>query len=309
MKISLRLLRYVVAAADNNNVTEAARQLKVSQPSVSAAISELESMLGVAIFMRHHAKGVTLTPAGQRLVHEARALLKHADEFTSTAESLGETRRGEITISCYKTLAACFMPALLMEFGTRYPEIVVRLEEGDQEQILNAVSEGRAELGIGYDFSVPAHFQAEYLIDLQPQVTIPPNHRLANQESVNLADIASEPYILCDMPHFRDYFLGLFSIEGVTPNIVFRCKSLELIRGLVARGHGYSLHTIAPATVETYDGGQLMIRPLSRRYPPARAVALTPKSHAVRPAVAVFAEFLKEFFAEVRDRKQPVARA
>ena len=64
MNISLRLLRYVTAAADCGNVTEAARRLQVSQPSVSAAIAELEHMLGIAIFVRHHAKGVTLTPAG-----------------------------------------------------------------------------------------------------------------------------------------------------------------------------------------------------------------------------------------------------
>ena len=81
MNISLRLLRYVTAAADCGNVTEAARRLQVSQPSVSAAIAELEQMLGVTIFVRHHAKGVTLTPAGQRLINEARLLLKHAEEF------------------------------------------------------------------------------------------------------------------------------------------------------------------------------------------------------------------------------------
>jgi DNA-binding transcriptional LysR family regulator len=297
MKISLRLLRYVVAAADNSNVTEAARQLKVSQPSVSAAIAELESILGIAIFMRHHAKGVTLTPAGQRLVHDARLLLKHADDFTRAAEALGETIRGEISVGCFKTLAARFMPALMMDFAREYPDINVGLEEGDQDQILSAITEGRAELGLAYDFGVPSHIKADFVMDLPPQVTLASGHRLAGKSRITLKDLANEPFILCDLPHFREYFLNLFAMEGLSPNIVFRCKSLELIRGLVARGHGYSLHTVVPETFVTYDGGNLVVKPLGDKSPPARVVILTAKSHPVRPAVAVFAEYVQQFFA------------
>ena len=123
MNISLRLLRYVTAAADCGNVTEAARRLEVSQPSVSAAIAELEQMLGITIFVRHHAKGVTLTPAGQRLIHGARLLLKHAEEFSKTAEALSDIERGEITIGCFPALAARFMPSLMLEFSERHPMI------------------------------------------------------------------------------------------------------------------------------------------------------------------------------------------
>lgn len=300
MKISLRLLRYVVTAADYGNVTEAARQLKVSQPSVSAAIAELESMLGLALFMRHHAKGVTLTPAGQRLVQDARALLKHAEDFTKTAESLGEGVHGEITIGCVQVLAARYMPALLLDFAKRFPDVTVRLEEGDQETILNGLSDGRSELGIAYDFAVPAHIEASSLMELPPQVTLPPAHKLAGKAKVRLADLTQEPFVLCDVPHFREYFLNLFASQNLSPNIVFRCKSQELIRGLVARGHGYALNTIAPLTGVTYDGGELVTRPLADKAPPARIVALTPASHPVRPSVAVFADFLKQFFTEAQ---------
>jgi len=68
MDVSLRVLRYVVAAADCRNVTEAARRLRVSQPSVSSAIAELEGAVGVQLFIRQHARGINLTPAGDRIV-------------------------------------------------------------------------------------------------------------------------------------------------------------------------------------------------------------------------------------------------
>lgn len=254
-------------------------------------------MLGIAIFMRHHAKGVTVTPAGQRLVQEARALLRHAEEFTKLASSLGEATRGEITIGCVKALAARFMPELMCDFARRFPDITVRLEEGEQDDILAAVTEGRAELGIAYDFGVQPHLRAEMLAELPVRASVWPGHRLAGKSKISLHDLAPEPFILCDLPHFRDYFLNLFEREGLTPNVVFRCKSAELVRGLVARGHGYSLHTMVPETPITYDGGQLVIKPLAERFPPARVVSLTAEAHGVRPAVGVFDEFLKQSFA------------
>ena len=57
MEISLRALRYLVAVADQGSVTAAARRLHVSQPSISEALAALEAELGLALFLRHHARG------------------------------------------------------------------------------------------------------------------------------------------------------------------------------------------------------------------------------------------------------------
>ncbi|MEO1987217.1 MAG: LysR family transcriptional regulator [Martelella sp.] len=78
MDLSLRVLRYVVETADCGSVTEAAKRLQVSQPSISTALAQVEAQIGVQIFVRHHARGVTLSAAGQRFINEARLLLNHA---------------------------------------------------------------------------------------------------------------------------------------------------------------------------------------------------------------------------------------
>jgi DNA-binding transcriptional LysR family regulator len=293
MNISLRLLRYVTAAADSGNVTEAARSLQVSQPSVSAAIAELEQMLGVTIFVRHHAKGVSLTAAGQRLIQEARLLLKHAEEFSKTAEALGDTARGEISIGCFPTLAARFMPSLMLEFSKRYPLITLRLEEGDEEQLISDLAQGRIELAISYDFGMPGGFDTRPLLSLPPVVSLAANHRLAQAEDVSLTELEEEPYILYDGLHYRDYLLGHFNALGLQPNITLRLRSFELIRGLVARGHGYAIHNVVPVAWTTYDGGHVVVKPLRDKLPPAQMVCATPSSHLVRPAVKIFSEFLE----------------
>jgi DNA-binding transcriptional LysR family regulator len=293
MNISLRLLRYVTAAADCGNVTEAARRLQVSQPSVSAAIAELEQMLGITIFVRHHAKGVTLTPAGQRLINEARLLLKHAEEFSKTAEALGDTAKGEITVGCFPTLAARFMPSLMLEFSQRYPLISLKLEEGDQEQLMRGLAQGRIELAVCYEHGVPSGFDSKQLLALPPVVSLSVNHRLARAGDVSLTELEGEPFILFDAPHSQDYVLSLFDALGLKPNIALRLKSFELIRGLVARGHGYTIHTMVPLTSTTYDGGTVAIKPIRDKLPPGHVVCATPGSHLVRPAVGIFADFLE----------------
>jgi DNA-binding transcriptional LysR family regulator len=293
MNISLRLLRYVTAAADCANVTEAARRLQVSQPSVSAAIAELEQMLGITIFVRHHAKGVTLTPAGQRLIAEARLLLKHAEEFSKTAEALGDTDRGEITVGCFPTLAALFMPSIMLEFAERHPLITLRLEEGDQEQLLRDLGQGRIEMAFSYSYGAPPGYDAKPLLSLPPVVSLPADHRLARAQDVSLTELEGEPLIWFDSPFIRDYYTSLFEALGLQPNIRLRVRSFELIRGLVARGHGYAVHASVPLTQATYDGGQVVVKRLRDKVQPAQVVSITPGSHLMRPAVKIFEDFLE----------------
>ena len=293
MNISLRLLRYVTAAADCANVTEAARRLQVSQPSVSAAIAELEQMLGVTIFVRHHAKGVTLTPAGQRLIAEARLLLKHAEEFSKTAEALGDTDRGEITVGCFPTLASLYMPSIMLEFAERHPLITLRLDEGDQEQLLGDLAQGRIEMAFSFSNGVHSGFDTRPLLSLPAVVSLPANHRLAKAPDVSLTELEKEPLIYFDLPLIRDWVSSVFDALAIQPNIGLRIRSYELMRGLVARGHGYAVHASVPLTSTTYDGGQLVVKPLRDIVPPAQVVSITPGSHLMRPAVKIFEDFLE----------------
>ena len=87
-RLSLRALRYFVAAAETGSVTGGAHQVRVSQPSISAAIARLEADLKVQLFVRHHAKGLSLTLSGDRLLVQARSLLAHAREVEQFADQL-----------------------------------------------------------------------------------------------------------------------------------------------------------------------------------------------------------------------------
>lgn len=296
MNISIRVLRYVVATADYGNITEAARQLNISQPSVSAAIAELEASLGMTVFLRHHARGVSLTPAGRRLVNDARMLIKHAEDFALTARDLSGALQGEIHIGCFVTLAPRYLPSILAAFAQAYPGIAVRIDDGDQEHVLAALSAGRTELAVTYELAIPAEMTAMPLTELPPYAVLPAKHKLARKKIIRVKELADEPFILLDLPLSREYFLGLFHAHGVEPRIALRSGSYELVRGLVGSGHGYAIHNVIPQTMITYDGGALAIRPFAEAMPPIKVVCLQLSGVSLRPAVKAFADFLTAAF-------------
>ena len=297
MNVSLRALRYVVATADYGNLTEAAKHLNVSQPSISAAVAQFEAECGVQVFVRHHAKGVTTTIAGTRIINEARLLLNHARDFGQNARAMADEVRGEIAVGCFWTIATHFMPALLSTFAETHPGITVSLDEGDQQQILEALISGRTELALSYEFARPEEVVAEQLAELPPYAVLHADHPLARRNHVALADLRDEPFILLDLPHSRDYFMSLFRTVGIEPHIAFRSKAYELTRGLVGHGRGYTIQNVLPRTQTTHDGGRVAAVPISDTLEPVRLVSLRLRRQAPRPAVEVFARHLKASFS------------
>jgi DNA-binding transcriptional LysR family regulator len=297
MQLSLRQLRYLVAAADAGNVSGAARRLNVSQPSISSAISEVETYVGVPLFIRRHGRGVALTPAGEKVVNDARLLLKHAEDFAQNALDHSSGLKGEIVVGCFLTLAVRFMPALLARFAQRYPGIAVTLHEGDQEELLAMLLSGRAEVALSYSFALPPDVLAQPLAELPPHAVVAASHPLAKRTRVSLRELAHDPFILLDLPYSRDYFFSLFHAVGAEPRVVFRSRSQELIQGLVAHGHGFAIQNAIPGRTVAYDGSRIAVLAIKEPLTPTRIMCLRLRRHAVRPAVEAFTSFLSSAFA------------
>lgn len=297
MQFTLRTLSYIVATADSQSLTHAARQLNVSQPAISGAISTAEAQLGIQLFVRHHARGVTATVAGARFVNEARLLLKHSSDFEASVTSLGSSISGEITVGCFATLATRYMPRLLSEFARHSPGVTVRMEEGNQQDIIEGLLSGRMEVALAYAYALPQEIIGEHLADLPPYLLLSAKHRLAGRPHISLREVVHEPFILLDLPHSRDYFMGLFATCKLMPLIAYRLRSYELIRGLVGHGHGYTIHNALPGTSVTYDGSEVVAHRIAEAIPPVQVMSLSLRGQTVRPAVRAFADFLTRVFA------------
>ena len=133
---TLRHLSYFVAVADAGGITGAARSLHVSQPSISAALGQLERRLGLQLFLRHHAQGLSLTSAGRRLLGQARQLIAHADELRLAALDLGGGLAGQLDLGCFITFAPWVVPGLLRGSSRQFPEARVKLREAHDQGVL-----------------------------------------------------------------------------------------------------------------------------------------------------------------------------
>jgi DNA-binding transcriptional LysR family regulator len=265
-------LRYFVVAAESGSMTAAAGQLMIAQSAVSSAVSNLESDLRVQLFIRRRARGLTLTPAGERLLHQARVLLAHAGEVADEARGSGGSLTGPVAFGCFVTLAPHYLPALLTEFAGRYPDVEVSLLEAEAQELAQALQSGRIEFALTYDLGFDGEFDREVIGSAAAYAIVPPEHRLAGRHAVDLAELAGDPLVLLDLPRSRDYFWSLISGTGSTPNVRYRTHSYETVRSLVAQGHGYSVLNQRPATDQTYAGGRVVALELTNAFPPLNVV-------------------------------------
>lgn len=290
MHYTLKQLRYFVAAGETGSVTKAAERVHVSQPSISAAIAHLEAVFGLPLFIRHHAQGLSPTPAGRRLLGEAKRLLTQAEGLHQYAHELGKSLAGELDVVCFTTLAPILMPSLIKAFCARYPQMQIRCHEAHQEDLLAGLLRGRYEVGLTYDLHLGEDVAFEPVASFPPYAILPPDHPLAARDGVFMAELIDEPMILLDLPHSREYFQSIFLALGLEPRIEHRSASPHMVRGLVANGFGYSLLNARLKHDRALDGKPFRAVPLRDPIAPLKVGVATPAGLTPTRAAAAFAE-------------------
>lgn len=290
--ITLRQLEYFVCVAELGTVTAAAEQIHLSQSAMSTAIADLERLLGVQLFVRH-ARGLALTRDGELILREARRLLRDAEDLQHSAANLSGDLSGSVYVGCYPTIAPLLLPRVIAEFTTRHPQVSINFREGYQDELLRRLGRGECDLAVTYNYRLDrdlaeSGFTTTHLASVPPYVLLNADHDLADQATVSLAKLAEEPMILLDVPPSSQYFISLFESIGLEPNIRFRTSNYELVRGLVARGMGFSILNQRPAVTKSYEGIDYVTVGLDERHRPLEVVAVTPDDQRLSERVSVF---------------------
>jgi DNA-binding transcriptional LysR family regulator len=277
---TLRQLEYFVAVAEAGSVTAAAQSIHLSQSALSTALVELERALNVQLLLRHHARGVTLTPAGEQLLAASRRLLRQAAELADEARGLGNDVAGTLHLACFGVLAPYLLPGLLAAAAERLPNLEVNTSEVDLAELVDGVANGRFELAVGYDITADPRLETTTLYTLPPYVLLPRGHRLAGRKRVRLEELADEPLALLDLPYSRDYFAGVFGAVGLSPNVRFRTTSGETCRAIVARGLAYTVLNARPRDPSGHDADVVAVD-IAHEVPSLDVVLI--KAAGVRP--------------------------
>lgn len=263
-------LHYFSAVARLENMTAAAAELNVTQSTLSSAIGHLEREFGTPLFLRLPSRGLRLTSAGRTLLGDAAAFLEQADLLARSVCDGAAELSGEIVVGIYAPLAPFRAPVILQRFERLHPGVSVTFLEGDQGSLQDALSAGHCEVALMYDLGVDHRFVRRTIDRVAPHVIVSEQHPAAahRERRVSLRDFAAEPLILLDLPHTRQYYLGLFKHLGVAPLIRHTSLGYETVRSFVARGHGYSVLNQWVDHGMTYSGARVVPLSLSDRLPP-----------------------------------------
>ncbi len=267
MPFTLKQLAYFIAAGEAGSILRAAENIHVSQPSISNAIAHLEDVFQVQLFIRHHAQGMSLTTAGSQIMERAKALLRDADELRSFAGKLSDQVFGSINIGCFIPLAPIVTPELCHGFMQSHRGVEVSVNEGNQAELLSRLKAGAIDLALTYNMQLESDIAFTPLVELKPYVLLAADHRFAGKKNISLTRLAEERFILLDLPLSNNYFMSLFASHNLKPDIYARTRQLEVQRGLVAKGYGYSLANVRPINQRSLDGSRLAYVPLSGTNP------------------------------------------
>ncbi|OED37552.1 LysR family transcriptional regulator [Chromatiales bacterium (ex Bugula neritina AB1)] len=275
MRFTIKQLEYFVAAGEAGSIKLAAERIAISQPSISSAISHLESELQLQLFVRHHAQGLSLTSSGRRILSEAKLFLRQGEGLYAIASELNNEVRGRLSFGCMITLAPMLAPQLAHSFTSEHPGVTLKTTEGGHEEMLRMLRQVDIDVAISYDLPIQDDMNFEALADLPPYVLVSSQHSLAKRQELSLKDLADEPMILLDLPYSSQYFSSLFESKNLAASVHARSRNQEVVRAMVANGYGYTIANVRPKNLAALDGRKLKAIRLSGRHKPMKIGIMT----------------------------------
>lgn len=182
MSLSLEQLQAFVATVDAGSFSAAARYLGKAQSGISTAVSNLEIDLDNLLFTRS-GRYPTLTPAGERLLVEARVILERCEHFHGVAKSLGSGIESRLVLAVDELYPSERLGALLDEFSRRFPTVELEILFPLMEDVSRLVLEERADLGIMWRQEIlPSALNFHTLGWIPLKVVCAPEHKLNSQK-------------------------------------------------------------------------------------------------------------------------------
>lgn len=269
--MELRHLRYFVAVADELHFGRAAEKLFIAQPALSQQIQHLERELGVRLLERS-SRRVSLSAAGAVFLAEARAILARVAGATEAARRADRGELGRLGVGFVASATYAVLPDVLRRFRERFPDVELLLYELTAAEQADALREGTINVGFARPFLEDPALIVEPVARENFVVALPEGHSLAAGESVPLADLAAEPFILfpsSPKPSYADTVYALCEGAGFTPQVAQEVREMQTAVSLIAAGLGVSL---VPASVQNLRRLGVVYRPLRDPTPPTELV-------------------------------------
>lgn len=265
--MTLQQLKYVVTVADKGTISEAAKELFLSQPSLTNAIKELEQEMQLIIFNRTN-KGIVVSGAGDEFLSYARQVLEQANLLEERfLNGKKQSLRFSVSTQHYSFAVNAFVD-VIREFGGNQYDFTLR--ETQTYEIIEDVSRLKSEIGILYTSSkneeVILKFIKQNGLEFQklflakPHVFISSKHPLAQKESITIEELESYPYLSFEQGEYNSFYFSeeILSTLGRNKNIKVRDRATLFNLAVGLNGYTVSTGVIS----KELNGENIIARPL-----------------------------------------------
>ena len=245
--LTLNQLRYFLAIVRAGSLSGAARQVRVAQPALSHQILQLETELGQDLFLRH-ARGMSLTAAGARLLDRATEIIRQVDGTRDELTSTNASPVGTVKVGLATAVNMALSVPLLRECLVRHPKVRLHLVESMSGFLLEWAERGHVDLAVAYDGPMSGQLQFETLGREELLLIAPASLSGGLGPTVSPDDLQRIPLILPGFPHSLRHLVDRAATDrSVRLDIVAEVDSTYAIKKLVADGLGCAIlsrHTV-----------------------------------------------------------------
>lgn len=291
-------LRYLEAAVRTGSFRQAAKELGVTQPTITTQVQRLEEDLGVVLVLRG-AHGVRATYAAERILPHALAVMRAENALRQEASAIDNLKIGSIRLAAVSTASLTVLPDVVKLLHREHPNIRFEVTEGGSEMVRRGVSTGHFDMGLlstlKSDDRGSDSLQYIDLVTGRLVLVIPQDNPLASKQSVQAADLAGQPLIFFSKGSvLRDAFERL--VEGIEIRPVYFTDSAETSIRMVRAGVGIAIaNTLAPSTT---SGDGIVLSPISAEWAETRLAVVVRKGEMRSPVVQTLLKLIRRQVAD-----------
>lgn len=242
--MSDRRLQVFHAVARLLSFTKAAEVLHMTQPAVTFQIRQLEEQFDTRLFDRAHNR-VSLTEAGHVAFEYAEIIFEKYSELENAIREITGSISGSLTLGASTTISEYMLPALLGEFNSKNPDVLLRLRVSNTEGIVSMVENNVIDLGVVEGPVTNKNLLVEVCRNDDLVLVVPPDHKLAELESVSVEQMLEYPFICREEGSgTREVIMEYLRSQGVSKHALKSCLELgspEAIKGAIESGMGVSV--------------------------------------------------------------------
>ncbi|AQR97253.1 LysR family transcriptional regulator [Clostridium saccharoperbutylacetonicum] len=265
--MTLQQLKYVVTVADKGTISDAAKELFISQPTITNAIKDLEKEMHITIFNRTN-KGIVVSNIGNEFLAYARQVLEQAnlleEKFLNAKE---QSPRFSVSTQHYSFAVNAFVD-VIREFGGNQYDFTLR--ETQTYEIIEDVSRMKSEIGILYTsskneevimkFIKQNDLEFEELFEAKPHVFISSKHPLAEREEITLEELEDYPYLSFEQGDYNSFYFSEEILSTLDRNKNIKVRDRATLFNLAVGLNGYTVST--GVISKELNGENIIARPL-----------------------------------------------